>query len=55
MSLENENVKSQVYSNVELHSPEQPSVTYFFSMRLKFILNAPAQLESGGYLALPLC
>ncbi len=60
MSLENENVKSQVYSNVQLHRPEQPSITYLtlalsFSMRLKFILNAPAQLESGGYLALPLC
>ncbi len=38
-----------------LHRPEQPSITYLtlalsFSIRLKFILNAPAQLESGGYL-----
>ncbi len=38
-----------------LHRPEQPSITYLilalsFSMRLNFILNAPAQLESGGYL-----
>ncbi len=33
---------------VQLHRPEQPSITYLtlalsFSMRLKFILNAPAQ------------
>ncbi len=40
---------------VLLHRPEQPSITYLslalsFSMRLKCILNAPAQLESGGYL-----
>ncbi len=40
---------------VQLHRPEQPSITYLtlalsFSMRQKFTLNAPAQLESGGYL-----
>ncbi len=40
---------------VQLHRPEQPSITYLtlalgFSIRLKCILNAPAQLESGGYL-----
>ncbi len=40
---------------VQLHRPEQPSITYLtlalsFSMRLTFVLNAPIQLESGGYL-----
>ncbi len=45
---------------VQLHRPEQPSITYLtlalsFSMRLKFILNAPMQLESGiVLLVLPL-